>query len=73
MIQIFNGITGRKKYLVFDANANDDTALALARKFFKVSAAHLNIQKGWVLDDYLYLENPKVAKAKVVKAVYWRK
>lgn len=64
--EVFVGITeqGRKKsYIVAKTR---EMALKYAKKVLRVSETHISIQVGWVVDDRLYLRNPRIKRQKVV-------
>lgn len=69
--EIYEGLTAQKRkktYLVFKNNQLD---IDQAKRFFRCSFLHLKIVDGYVLDDELYLDDPKKAGAKAVAVAYY--
>ena len=54
---------GRKSFV---ASRDFNTMHKQARKFFHCSAAHLEIVRGWLVDDELHFENPHRSFARMV-------
>ena len=74
MFEIYEATSLRKHYLVFDRSVKYADAVKAAKVYFCCGEKNLNIEKGWVVDDDLYLEDPHIKGARVVCAVsHWRR
>lgn len=74
MFEIYASTTGRKHYLIFNNSTKYDKLVKEGRKYFRCGEKNLEIEKGWILNDELFLENPHKKGAKPVAVVsHWRK
>jgi len=74
MFEIYASTTGRKHYLIFNNSTKNDQLVKEGRKYFRCGEKNLEIEKGWILNDELFLENPHKKGAKPVAVVsHWRK
>ena len=74
MFEIYASTTRRKHYLISTNSANYDELVKEGRKYFRCGESNLEIEKGWILNDELFLENPHKKGAKPVAVVsHWRK
>lgn len=74
MFEIYASTTGRKRYLIFSNSIKYDQLVIEGRKYFRCGEKNLEIEKGWILNDELFLENPHKKGAKPVAVVsHWRK
>ena len=70
--EIYEGFTKmKKKYIVFATNVPGLEAYEYGKKFFKCSAAHLVSPLGYLYKGELYLEDPDVPEARVVRVIYY--
>ncbi len=71
--EVYEGRTekNRKKtYLVADADNLFDL-YDIAKRFFRCSKDHVLVAHGWVLNDELYLSNPRMKGAKKKAIAYY--
>ena len=74
MFEIYASTTGRKHYLIFTNSAKYDELVKEGCKYFRCGEKNLEIGKGWILNDELFLEKPHKKGAKLVAVVsHWRK
>ena len=74
MFEIYASTTGRKHYLIFNNSTKYDQLIKEGRKYFRCGEKNLEIEKGWILNDELFFENPHKKGSKTVAVVsHWRK
>jgi len=74
MFEIYISTTAKKHYLVFNLRARYEVIGKEAKKYFRCGYTNIVIEKGWVLDEALYFENPhKKGTRTVWVASHWRK
>ena len=75
--EIYEGRTGKqnrkKVYLVFPYKTDITTLFVTARRHFKCRADHIELARGWVLNDELYREDPHKRGTKIVAIAFWCK
>lgn len=71
MCEIYKSIKGRKKSYIIGENLAE--AKKTARRYFHCTDYDLFMEKGWLLDEELYLDNPHTKGACVVWVVSYRR
>ena len=75
MFEVYEGRTekqNRKKtYLVDEVGISYNDMLEAAKKFFRCSEAHIKIVFGYVLNDELYLDDPKLKGTKMKAVAFY--
>lgn len=73
--QIFESLNKRKKkYIVtgpFDSISERIDLFCYAKRFFRVSGAHIVVEAGWIYKGKLYLENPLKPGTKPCNVAYY--
>ena len=73
---VYVALKGRKHYLVFSGPFSEwpyHSLVSEGSRYFRCGEMNLEIEKGWILKDELYFDDPGKG-AKVVSVVsHWRK
>ena len=65
MYEVYKAINSRKTYLVFEPGTKGLDMKKLANLHYKTKSESIEIQRAWIFNDVLYLEDPHKKKAKI--------